>query len=523
MLEQKTSQESSLIQSTTTLSFITAISRILGFARDMIVAQFFGATMAVDAFYVAFRIPNFMRGLFAEGAFAQAFVPILTEYQQQKSFAEIKLFVQRLQGCLGVLLFLVVLLGLVFTPLITHLFAPGFAKAGPQFELTNSMLRLTLPYLFFITLTAFFSSLLNTYHRFAIPAFAPIILNVIMISAAVWISPNITQNPIMVLAYAVLIAGVTQFLFQLPFLAQQNLLVYPRIGFRDPGVVRVLKRLLPAIFGVSVAQISLIIDSFFASFLAVGSITWLYYSDRLILFPLGIFGVALSTVVLPNLAKHFSKQSQQEFFSVFNWAMQLVIMIAIPAAIGLFVLAKPLFITLFQYGEFTQRDAILSSYSLQAYACGIPGFMLVKVLASGFYARQDIARPFRFAIVALLINIFLSALLMLKFAHVGLAAATSVAISINALLLIIYFKKYHGAHFNRNFINFIFRIVAASVAMIAFLFVFTPDSHTWFSWSGSKRGLNLAMLILFSMAVYFLSLSQILFKLIKNFKVVKTN
>lgn len=491
----------SLFRSTTLISGMTSISRILGFLRDMLIAQLFGTSPAIDAFYVAFRIPNFMRGLFAEGAFAQAFVPVLSEYRQQRSFEEVKQFIRHMQASLALVLILVVLVAVIFTPQLTTVFAPGFTKDPQRFELATHMLRITFPYLMLISLTAFYGSVLNAYGLFGVPSFTPVLLNLVMIVSAVWVSPHF-QTPVVALAWGVLFAGVCQFLFQLPFLYYRGLFVWPKINFKDEGVRRVIKLLVPALFGVSVAQISLLIDTLFASFLPTGSITWLYYSDRLIYFPLGIFGVALATVVLPNLSRKHANRSTAEFSAVLDWALRCVLIIAIPAAIGLFVLAGPLFTALFQYGKFHAHDAIMSSYSLMAYAFGLPGFMLVKVLASGYYSRQDIKGPVKIAVIALVVNMLLNFALIWSLKHAGLALATSLSSTLNALLLYLGLKRRQALYTEPGWLKFSLQLVFAAGVMGGLLFWLCPAALTWFAWGWKQRILHLLGLLLLGMISY---------------------
>jgi putative peptidoglycan lipid II flippase len=495
----------SLFRSTTVVSGITALSRILGFLRDMLVAQLFGATPAIDAFYVAFRIPNFMRGLFAEGAFAQAFVPVLSEYRQLRSIDEAKQFICRMQGILAFILCCITVLAMLFTPWLTTLFAPGFVKDPQRFELTTHMLRITFPYLFLISMTAFYASVLNAYGTFGAASFTPVLLNLMMILAALCLSPHFAQ-PVVGLAWGVVLAGVMQFLFLMPFLSYRKLLLIPSLVWRDPGVRKVTKLLVPALFGVSVAQISLLLDTLFASFLPTGSITWLYYSDRLVYFPLGIFGVALATVILPHLSRKYVAQSSKEFSSAMDWALRSVLVIAIPSSIGLYMLATPLFAALFQYGKFHAHDVEMASLSLRAYALGLPAFMLVKVLASGFYARQDIKTPVRVAIAALLVNMLLNVTLIWHFKHQGLALATALASIVNAGLLCWYLISRGDYQLQSGWGRYLLQLCTAGVAVVGLLAWWSPPAAVWIDWVWQQRILHLLGLLVAAMAVYFVCL-----------------
>jgi putative peptidoglycan lipid II flippase len=413
----------------------TFLSRVLGFVRDLVVARIFGADAGTDAFFVAFKIPNFMRRLFGEGAFSLAFVPVLMEYRSKRRPAELKRFVDDVAGTLGALLLAVTVLGVFAAPLLVLLFAPGFAGEADQQALTAEMLRLTFPYLLFISLTAFAGGILNTYERFGVPAFTPVLLNVSLVACALWLAPRM-ERPIMALAWGVLIAGVAQLAFQLPFLARLRMLPRPRINRRDEGVRRIVRLMLPALFGVSVTQLSLLLDTVLASFLTTGSISWLYYSDRLMEFPMGIVGVALGTVILPNLSRRHSEQSPEAFSRTLDWALRWVLLLGLPAAVGLLVLAGPLMATLFHSGEFTAVDVAMAQRSLMAYALGLMGFLGVKVLAPGFYARQDTRTPVRIAVIALVVNMAFNLLLMFPLGHAGLALATTISALVNAGLLL---------------------------------------------------------------------------------------
>lgn len=495
----------SLFRSATLVSGMTAISRILGFLRDMLVAQLFGATPAIDAFYVAFRIPNFMRGLFAEGAFAQAFVPVLSEYRQLNSPEEVHQFIRRMSGSLLLALLVVTALAMIFTPTLTTVFAPGFTQDPHRFALAVHMLRITFPYLLLISLTAFCGAILNSYGLFGVPSFTPVLLNAVMIIAALWITPHF-DPPVVGLAWGVLIAGISQFLFQLPFLQLRKLLFWPSLVWRDPGVRKVLTLLVPALFGVSVAQISLLVDTLFASFLPTGSITWLYYSDRLTYFPLGIFGVALATVILPHLSRKHADRSVEDFSLALDWALRCVLVIAIPAAIGLYMLAVPLFASLFQYGKFHAHDVLMASWSLQAYAFGLPAFMLVKVLASGFYSRQDIKTPVRIAVVALLANMVLNFTLIWSLKHAGLALATSLSSSINAGLLCWYLLSRGSYQAQKGWVLYLFRLLLAGAVLCALLYWLNPPADVWFSWSWRQRLPHLLELLAVAIVSYIVCL-----------------
>ena len=412
----------------------TLLSRVLGFVRDLVFAHVFGANASTDAFFVAFKIPNFLRRLFAEGAFSVAFVPVLTEYKERRSFAELRDFVDHVAGTLGAVLLAVTLLGVVGAPLLVMLFAPGFIGAEGKLELAGEMLRLTFPYLLFISLTAFAGGILNAHNRFGVPAFTPVLLNLSLIGCALWLAP-LMERPIVAVAWGVFIAGVVQFLFQLPFLHRLKLLPRFRFAPRDEGVRRIGRLMLPALFGVSVTQLNLLLDTLIASFLVSGSISWLYYSDRLMEFPVGVLGVALATVILPNLSRKHATESPEGFSRTLDWGLRWTLLLGAPAAVGLFVLAGPMIATLFLSQVFTPSDVEMASRSLMAYGLGLLPFILIKVLAPGYYARQDTRTPVRIAVIAMAANMVMNIILVFPLAHAGLALATTLSASLNAFLL----------------------------------------------------------------------------------------
>jgi len=484
---------------------MTFISRVMGFVRDMIFAQLFGAQAGFDAFVVAFKIPNFMRRLFAEGAFSQAFVPILSEYRQTREPHEAKALINRTMAMLSLALLLFTLLAELLAPVIVMVFAPGFIDEPYRFTLATHMLYITLPYLLFVSLTAFCGAVLNSYGNFAVPSFTPVLLNICLIVAALVVAPHMS-NPIMAIAWGVFVGGVVQLAFQLPFLYRKGLLPKPQLVWRDEGVRRILKLMVPALFGVSVAQISLLIDTLFASFLPVGSISWLYYSDRLTNFPLGIFGVALATVVLPHLSRQHAAGSVKTYSMALDWALRCVFIIAIPAAIGLYVLAGPLLATLFNYGAFNVHDVVMARLSLMAFAVGLPAFMLVKVLASGFYARQNIRTPVKIAAISVAANIVFNLILIKPLAHAGIALAVSLASMLNTGLLFIYLLRQQLFQLQPGWKLFFMRLVISSIIMAAVLWYGTAPLAQWMAWHWQERVVHLLAIVAGGGAVYFISL-----------------
>ncbi len=482
------------------------LSRILGFVRDLVFAHWFGASAATDAFFVAFKIPNFLRRLFAEGSFSVAFVPILTEYRTKRNKLELQTFTDHMAGSLGLVVLLVSLVGVVAAPILVMIFAPGFwNESEGKYELTVEMLTLTFPYLFFITMTAFAGSILNTYNRFWVPAFTPVLLNLSLIGCAIWLSPMM-ERPIVALAWGVLIAGIVQFMFQLPFLWRVKLFPRPRVAFKDPGVVRVMRLMIPALFGVSVSQINLLLDTLIASFLVSGSISWLYYSDRLMEFPVGVLGVALGTVILPTLSRRHAENSPQAFSRTLDWALRLNILFGLPAAVGLFLLAGPMLATLFFSDAFDHHDVEMATKSLMAYAPGLMAIMLIKVLAPGFYGRQDTRTPVRIGVIAMSVNMVLNIILVFPLAHAGLALATTISSGLNAYLLFRALIKGRIYSPTAGWAALLLRTLLASSAMGLFIWWGAGDLSEWLAGSGTSRVWWLAGLIASAVMVYFLTL-----------------
>jgi len=490
-----------LFKSTSVVVFMTMLSRIFGFVRDVVTAAFFGAAAGFDAFAVAFKIPNFMRRLFAEGSFSQAFVPVLSEYQKNKKPEEVQQFVNSMTGSLAVVLLGVTIFGVVFAPFIVRIFAPGFEASGDRYDLAVTMLRITFPYLMFISLTAFSGSILNTYSRYWVAAFTPVLLNISLISAAIFLAPNL-KTPITALAWGVFVAGLVQMFFQIPFLRNLKMMPKPRINFKDPGVRKVLKLMIPALFGVSVTQINLLMDTVFASFLVVGSVSWLYYSDRLMGFPLGVFGVAISTVILPYLSRHHASKSKLDFSLTLDWALRWVLLIGIPAAILLGLLSGPMLATLFQYGKFDDYDVLMAQKSLIMFAVGLTPFMLIKILASGFYARQNLKTPVKIGAVAMVANIIFNLILIVPLAHAGIALSTSLAAILNTGLLFYFLKKDEIYAPRSGWGFFSFRLLFANSLLIAWVIWQKGDISAWLNGSIEWRVTHLVYLLLTSGVLY---------------------
>ena len=494
-----------LFKSTLIVSSMTFISRLLGFMRDVMLAMVFGASPAFDAFVIAFRIPNFMRRLFSEGAFSQAFIPVLAEYRIHLPQKEIHQFINAITGSLGVALLIIVAVTEIISPLIIMVFSPGFVRDPIRLTYAIYMLRITSPYLLLVTLTAFSGSTLNTFNQFAVPAFTPVLLNVTMITVT-WLWIPYTSTPIYVLAWSVLIGGFLQLIIQLPFLHRLGFLPIPKWQWRDPGVIRVLKLMVPALFGVSIAQVSVLIDNFFASFLAAGSISWLYYSDRLTYLPLGVIGVSLATVVLPNLSRHHSSKSTSAYSATLDWALRMAVLIGIPATVALFILAGPLLATLIYHGAFMAHDVLMTRKSLWAFSVGLPGFILVKILASAFYSRHNIKTPVKIAIISIGTNLILNILFIHSLTYTGLALATSLASTVNAGLLLYFLLQRSIYKLTPNWPKLIFRLVVANFVMGFIIFWFSGDIGRWLVWSAGERIWHLLGVILLGFFTYLVTL-----------------
>lgn len=505
-----------LMRSGLVVSAMTMLSRVMGLVRDVVVATFLGAGNGSDAFFVAFKIPNFLRRLFAEGAFNQAFVPVLSEYSTQRTKQEIRELLNAVAGSLTALLALITALAMLGAPWLVWLFAPGFGRDPEKLALTADMLRLTFPYLLLISLTAFSGSVLNTWNRFAVPAFTPVLLNISLIGAALLLMP-LMEEPAMALAWGVLIAGAAQLAFQVPFLLRLGLLPTPWPNFSHDGVKRILKLMVPALFGVSVSQINLLLDTVLASLLAAGSVSWLYYSDRLVELPLGVFGVAIGTIILPALSKRHAEQSTEHFSAMLDWAIRVVLLLGVPAALALAILAEPFLITLFHYGAMTDNDIQMAAMSLRAYAFGLVAFMLIKVLAPGFFARQDTKTPVKVGIIAMVANMVFNLLLIWPLAHAGLALATALSAFLNAGLLGYLLYRQQVLVFQPGWGRYAVQLVGGSVLMGVALMLVSPDWQVWLEFGLWQRVRWVAGLVVLGGGLYFIWLTALGLRL-RHFK-----
>ncbi|KPX17479.1 Protein MurJ -like protein [Pseudomonas syringae pv. delphinii] len=511
-LPRRTTLSMNLLKSLAAVSSITMVSRVLGFVRDTIIARTFGAGMATDAFFIAFKLPNLLRRIFAEGAFSQAFVPILAEYKSQQGEEATRTFVAYVTGLLTLALAVVTLLGVIFAPWVIWATAPGFADTPEKFALTSDLLRVTFPYILLISLSSMAGAILNTWNRFSVPAFVPTLLNVSMIFFALFLTPYF-DPPVMALGWAVLVGGLLQLLYQLPHLKKIGMLVLPRLNLRDTGVWRVMKQMLPAILGVSVSQISLIINTIFASFLVAGSVSWMYYADRLMELPSGVLGVALGTILLPILSKTYAQRDRQEYSRILDWGLRLCFVLVLPCTLALGLLAEPLTVSLFQYGQFNALDAAMTQRALVAYSVGLLGIILIKVLAPGFYAQQNIRTPVKIAIFTLIVTQLLNLAFIVPLQHAGLALAISVGACINAGLLFWQLRKQDLFQPQPGWTKFLFKLVVAVAVMSAVLLGLMHFMPAWDEGHMLERFLRLGALVAAGVVTYFAMLLVLGFRL----------
>ena len=501
-----------LLRALLAVSSLTLVSRILGYVRDFFIARAFGAGLATDAFFVAFRIPNLLRRLFAEGAFSQAFVPVLAEYKNRQSHEETKTLVDGVATALFLALVIAALLGVILSPLIVYISAPGFSADPAKFDLTVRMLRITFPYIAFISLVAFSAGVLNTWNHFSIPAITPALLNVAFIAAAL-VFADYFDPPVVALAWAVFAGGILQLALQVPYLARMGLLPRWRLNLAHPGVRRILKLMAPAAFGVSISQVSLLINTIFASFLVSGSVSWLYYADRLMEFPAGMLGVALGTILLPSLSKYHAAADHAEYARLLDWGLRLTVLLAVPAAAALAVLAIPLIAALFHYGRFTLQDAWMTRQAVVAYSIGLIGMILVKILAPGFYARQNIKTPVKIGILTLVLTQLMNLAFIVPLKHAGLALAIGLGACLNAALL------YRGLRANGvytpqpGWLVFLLKVAAAVGFMAVVLFTTMGEASWWLHADWHRKLPALFGLVFLGMLTYGLTLALFGFRL----------
>ena len=509
-----------LLRALATVSGMTLLSRILGFVRDFVIARSFGAGLATDAYFVASKLPNLLRRMFAEGAFSQAFVPILGEYKNKRGEVETLALIDHVTSILSMILFAVTAIGIAAAPILVWVSAPGFAADAGKFELTVALTRITFPYILFMSLVALSGGILNTWSRFALPAFTPVLLNVAVIGMALFATPYF-DPPVLALGWAVFLGGALQLAIQIPALKRIAMLPRPTLNWRaawaDPGVRRILKLMGPALIGVSVSQISLLINTIFASFLKTGSVSWLYYADRLMEFPAGMLGVALGTILLPSLAKYHASDNHEEYSKLLDWGLRLTLLLAAPAALALALLAIPLITTLFYHGAFSSDDVFQTRSALAAYSVGLTGMILVKVLAPGFYARQNIRTPVKIALFSLLATQAMNLAFIGWLHHAGLALSIGLAACLNAGLLYRGLRQ-HGVYQPlAGWGIFSFKLLVAMLAMATALWFTTGSENSWFSFSLLERVWRLTLLVVLGAGVYFVTLWILGFR-VRDFK-----
>jgi putative peptidoglycan lipid II flippase len=526
-----------LIKSGLIVSVMTLISRVLGLVRDVVIANVMGAGAMSDVFLFANKIPNFLRRLFAEGAFAQAFVPVLSEFQvkdeqnahasgTQNSHQQTRLLIAQVSGTLGVIVSIVTLIGMIASPVIVILFGTGWfvdwlndAPGGEKFDLASNLLSITFPYLWFISFTALSGAVLNTMGRFAVAAFTPVLLNVAIIGMAIWGSAY-AQSPAHALAWGVFLGGLIQFIFQIPYMYQAGMLVKPKWAWHSEGVTKIRKLIIPALFGVSVTQINLLLDTVIASFLITGSISWLYYADRLLEFPLGLFGIGIATVILPSLAKLHSKNSPAEFSATIDWGIRVISLFGWPALAGLMVLAQPIIMVLFMRGEFDQQTVLNVSMALFAYLSGLLSFMFIKILAPGYYARQDTRTPVKIGIKAMVANMVFNLMLAPFLGYVGLALATTLSATLNAWLLYRGLKAQGVYELSVKTLTFIGKLVLSAGVMALVVYQLSSDFDVWLTMSFVEQVQQLMLCISAGVTSYLVMIILLGVRL-KDFKVIK--
>ena len=501
-----------LLKVLVSISGMTLLSRILGFVRDTVIARVFGAGIDTDAFFVAFKLPNLLRRLFAEGAFSQAFVPILAEYKARRGHDETRELIDHVTGLLLLVLVIVTLLGVLFAPVLVYVSAPGFLSSPHKFDVTVQLLRLTFPYILLISLVSLAGGILNTYSKFNVPAFTPVLLNLSFILCALWLTPYFNP-PVLALGIAVILGGVLQLAFQFPYLAKLGLIPRPRLDFHHEGARRILKLMAPAVFGVSISQISLLINTIFASFLVTGSVSWLYYADRLMEFPTGMLGVALGTILLPGLAKYYADDSPERYSELLDWGLRLTLLLALPAAVALAILAVPLISTLFFYGKFTLHDLMMTQQALVAYSLGLLGLIMVKVLAPGFYARQNIKTPVKIALATLLATQLMNLVFIWQLHHAGLALSIGLGACLNAALLYYQLRRQGIYHPRPGWGIFLVKLVIAVAVMAVVLWLAANKQPIWSHGDILSRAWHLSWVVITGAGAYFVILWLLGFRL----------
>lgn len=507
----------SLFKSASTVSLFTLLSRITGLVRELLVASTFGASAVTDAFNVAFRIPNLFRRLFAEGAFSQAFVPVLAASKAQNGDAATGLLVDRVATLLAWALLLTCVIGVAAAPLLVWAMASGLKQDPHGYDAAVVMTRWMFPYVAFMSLVALSSGVLNTWRRFAVSAVTPVLLNLSMIGAA-WLGApwfkTLGIEPVYALGVGVMLGGMLQLALQVPALLQIGML--PKIGLNwalvqeawaDKTTKNIANLMLPALLGVSVAQISLLINTQIASHLAPGSVSWLTYADRLMEFPTAMLGVAIGVVLMPQLAAAKGAGDTERYSSMLDWGLRVVVLLSAPCAVALLTFAEPLVATLYHYGAFSDRDVQQTTHALMGYGAGLLGLVAIKVLAPGFYASQDIKTPVRIAVVVLIVTQLLNLALVPYFQHAGLALAIGMGALINALCLLVGLIR-RGSYAPAPGWGVFFLQVLAASALLAVFLLWSADAVNWIGLKhqyGRRIGL-LTLVLCASAAIYFAAL-----------------
>jgi len=501
-------------KNTAVVSVFTMFSRIFGYIRDAAIFIFISnSTGALDAFLVAFRVPNFFRRIFGEGALSTAYIPILSDYKNNKSNEEVKEFINSSITTLSIILLIISFIGILIAPILIYIIAPGFVNSEyGQSELAGNLLRITFPYMLFICLTAVIASILNTYENFSVPAITPVILNIILILSVIYLAP-LFEEPVYALAWGLLFGGIVQLSFQLYPLIKMGLFPKYKLNKNHPGIKKIKVLMLPVIFGSSVTQINLIFDTIIASFLITGSISWLYMSDRFIELPLALFGISIATVLLPKLSEYYSKSDNKSYNATLNWGLKLGILISLPTSIGLILLAEPILITLLQYREFSINDVYMTAISLIAFAIGLPGMIGAKILITNYYSRKDTKYPVKAALIAVIFNFILNIILVLylisinfKGVHIGLAVATSISAYINFYFLFKNAYKTKILIIDKSVIKIFAKSLLATLIMTIYILNYDLNVNLWVELDIYNRIKTLFLIILSSALIYFIIL-----------------
>lgn len=494
-----------LLTSLISVSLMTLISRVLGFSRDLLIAHIFGASVFTDAFFIAFKIPNLLRRIFSEGAFFQSFIPILIDYKNKKNKKYVQEFIGSTSGFVILITSIVTILGIIFSYYIIIISAPGFFKSPEKMQLSSTLLKIIFPYILFISLSSLHSSILNSCNYFFIPSLSPIILNISIIFFTFFFN-SYFESSIFSLGWSVIFGGVFQLFYQLPYLYKINMLFIPNINFRNIGLLKILKTMGPSILCFSANQISLIFNSIFSSLLHSGSISWMYYADRLIEFPISMIGVSLSTILFTSFSKIYSNRKNLEYKLLLNLGLRFALTLSLPSAVILFIFSKPLVIILFQYGKFTDFDVLMTKKALELYSFGLVSSILVKILITSFYAAQEVKIPARIAILTFFLTQLMNPCFIFYFQHAGLALSFSIASWMNFFLLYWQLYKRKLVYFKFNDAVFIIRLFIATSVMLFFLIFIIYFIPSWNIGSFFDKIIRLFAIFLFSGIVYLISL-----------------